>query len=104
MTDLELTERCADAMGVRAHKFDFERGLWILHANGSRTEYAPLRDDAQCLRIIKAFNLMVNWNSETEVWCMPMDQAKYGHLADSPNCGDLNRAVCECVARLKEAR
>jgi hypothetical protein len=57
-------------------------------------------DDAQAMALLKRFNLMVNWNSPTEVWCMPMDQTKYGHLSDSPNCSDLNRAICECVAKM----
>jgi len=107
MTDIDLTKACADAIDLDYIERDHELLYRVGTERDARTKeaiyragYDPLHDDAQAMSLLKRFNLMVNWNSPTAVWCMPMDVQKYGYKSDSADYSELNRAICECVAQL----
>ena len=80
MTDLEITRRCAVAMGYRD---DFYvDGLNIMFRNGRL--YDPLYYDAQAMGLMKRFP----WETTEAL----RKQLK------SVQVFDPNRAICECVA------
>lgn len=88
MTDLEITKRCAEKMGIAvvpAHESVRLEGGWMI-ANGHEV-YEPLFDDAQAMALLKRY---------------PLECAEeiYQHTIDNRGCSDLNRAICECVANL----
>ena len=101
MTDLEINRLCAAAMGgwvvvngivYRAGEFD---------ADGHRPEYNPLHDDAQAMALVKKFRL--NMGHLSKGWCKvftaPFERGIYEGEAQ-----DLNRAICECVAKMQKAK
>ncbi len=104
MNDLEITQACARAMGYG--EWDAEREMFGLpFDNGSPMKswmsYDPLHDDAQCFALVKQFELRLQepesqgdrrwrvtaWNPKT--------------VAQDTN---LNRAICEVVAKLAGAK
>jgi hypothetical protein len=116
MTDLEMTKLCAEAMGLQVHGGLYDssakgRELWIHHANGSRTEYDPLHDDAQAMALVKKFNscMRIRYNTviETDEIAPPYWEVRNYYPAQPPNYGgfgrnvDLNRAIVECVANMQ---
>lgn len=102
MTDLEITKRCAEAMRV-PYKISLYRGEEFIEIISERNpgnggEYNPLRDDEQCFALVKMFELRLRTyvKNKWQVWAP--DQAD---TTDSTN-GDLNRAICECVAKMEK--
>ena len=103
MTDLEITKACAEAMGlaVEQRSSDFAGGnYWAL---GSGEEYDPLHDDAQAMALVKIFGLHIytvmgdrpySWVVHTA--CGPTESGRQSE--------NLNRAICECVALMQEAK
>jgi hypothetical protein len=83
MTDSEMTMCCADLMG-------WHRYIAI--------SYNPLHDDAQAMALVKKFNLHINWwpTSSGETWQAQSIAPNY--IAQANN---LNRAIVECVAKMK---
>ena len=109
MTDLELTWLCAEAMDVvykggipsvaeKRHLcwpecFDFQEG-----EHGGPVRYDPLHDDAQAMALVKKFGLFLGRFKDGH-WCVdPPDQAEQ---LCSFRSTDLNRAIVECVAKMK---
>jgi len=104
MTDLELIKKCADRMGLDvvlvSHKTDDhgKQGSYVSHAG----EYDPLHDDAQAMELVKKFKVCLVYAEDEEheigpIWQADIDDEKY--LTTSDN---LNRAICECVAKLEK--
>lgn len=102
MTDLEITRLCAEAMAL---EFKVACELWcgdsapltVWTKNG---EYQPLHDDAQAMALVKKFR----------IWIAPMAdhwQADF-YISDKWSGGaenrDLNRTICECVAKMRNAK
>lgn len=92
MTDLELTKLCAEAMGYELHLTD---SLPMMVGFSLGIAWNPLHDDAQAMALVKKFGLAVyryagQWTAELSANC-----------SDS---ADLNRAICECVAKLQKER
>ena len=96
MTDLELTRLCAEAMFDR---LEWEQRLF---------NYDPLHDDAQAMALVKKFRLLIELNpnilgrqvrvsgSEIASDIPPFDKCNYETA--------LNRAICECVAKMQAAK
>jgi hypothetical protein len=81
MTDLELTKACVEVYF---------------------TGYDPLYNDAQAMALVKKFKLCIDPFSEDGsncwvVWHPSKDVRNLGGL-------DLNRAIVECVAKLRSAK
>ena len=106
MTDLEITRLCAEAMGLevipRNISPDGKGGLQIHQTeHGPIKWYRPLHDDAQCMALVKKFGLAI-LNDDDDSWWV-------GLALDSPDteyaeASDLNRAICECVAKMQAAK
>jgi hypothetical protein len=105
MTDVEITEACAEAMEDPA-TLPGSSNIWGVSKtfiNGEtevsswvKSTYDPLHDDAQAMALVKKFNLDIY-----------APHHGFGWTVGTPSITrieneDLNRAICECVARLKE--
>ena len=101
MTDLEITKLCAEAMGFK--ELSEERTyLWVAEIDLPEHEagwipYNPLHDDAQAMVLLRLFRLRVNYYGEESPWSVSSEKSR----GDSE---DLNRAICECVAKMQAAR
>ena len=96
MTDLEITKFCAEAMGYDAYEWQTSgvvtgSNLPILLPTGRKISYDPLHDDAQAMALVKMFNLCILPAKVTVV---------VGQYSEARNL-DLNRAICECVAKMQ---
>lgn len=91
MTDLEIVKRCAEKMGLGLQI----SGNVAYFDNKPHIEYDPLHDDAQTMELVKSFRLMI-W-TETAYWLVADPDCEDRYRASNV---DLNRAICECVARL----
>ena len=92
MTDLEITKACAEAMGV---KILAEGGFILASVNGCAVAYDPLHDDAQAMALVKKFNLRI-WRTNFNGAC--------GWDVGGTDSPDLNRAICECVAKMQKGK
>ncbi len=92
MTDLEITEACARAMGLVP---TYNKRLPFIVNNGWE-EYHPLADDAQAMALIKKFNIELFFVPNNLTWWATSRVTENNHS----NALDLNRAIYECVARI----
>ena len=91
MTNLEITRLCAEAMG---HSTPHEvRGKMML---ANSTIYDPLHDDAQAMALVKKCVLGLAWSGYWSVY-------EQGNGAIGSHI-DLNRAICECCAKMMLAK
>lgn len=110
MTDLELTKLCAEAMGYAIVE-DFHG--FVPPVNGIQVEidksgversirYNPISDDAQAMALVKKFKLSIHFDTGLwwVRWLKNIDIGEYQSLEDQ----DLNRAICECVAKMQPSR
>jgi hypothetical protein len=97
MTDLEITRLCAEAMGfeyrVQEKSAHYSEGVYSTKYGEDVYRYKPLHDDAQAMALVKRYPV--------EAFPAIHDYAD-AHLLGKPY--DLNRAICECVARLQSNR
>ena len=84
MTDLGITKLCAEAIG------------WELSCGG--VIFDPLYNDLHAMALVKKFMLDCWFDPGRGSW-----KAQYSVEAQSEN-DDLNRAICECVAKMQEAK
>jgi hypothetical protein len=111
MTDLELVKACAEAMGlpllpaydkgdIRYRHQSDDNGLMVAtdaqHYFTERGSYDPLHDDAQAMALARRFMLEVDFfvNSASTP---PSAERQSIHYCDE----NINRAICECVAKLR---
>lgn len=101
MTDLEITRLCAQAMGVDVHESTFNSGrIGLFPRTGY--EYEPLHDDAECMAMVKKFRIWIMWDAEIcNCSIAADDEEKDGFVTQG---SDLNRAICECVAKFQQER
>lgn len=106
MTDLEITQFCAEAMGYQTAESTSgpDKGTrYFCDYYDFHGKYDPLHDDAQAMALVKKFRLFIT-HDETDFWVEwsgPIGgEEKVSWRADQ----DLNRAICECVAKIEKAR
>lgn len=97
MTDLEMTRLCAEAMGFDNLVYSDGWPFTYREAFGSvamADKYTPLTNDAQAMALVKKFRLFIDGSRESywQVHCAP----DYGSFNS-----DLNRAIVECVAKMR---
>lgn len=107
MTDLEMTILCAEAMGLPEIQPRIESDGKDHGRVGYRTKpgvsewlglYAPLRDDAQAMALVKKLRLNIGpiWRDSETYWAVSFP------VRNGPTewfeSEDLNRAIVECVA------
>ncbi len=88
MTDSEIRKLCADAMGI---PMITGGSIWS-------QDYDPLHDDAQAMALVKKYRVQLTDNHKTS-WTV---HSAYGSIASHGE--NLNRAICECVAKLKDEK
>ena len=95
MTDLEITRLCAEAMGLtQVNRYQFK------NAHGQQAEFTPLHDDAQAMALVKKFHLHIGKTLRTPD--DPFGQWVVSKTSKADATGkDLNRAICECVAKMQ---
>ena len=104
-SDLEIIELCAEAMGLDT-KIAVPTDSKIAAGVGGRDCYGynPLHDDAQAMALVKKFHIQLTKTLRT-----PKDifgkwiAVKTDRFMSEPTA-DLNRAICECVAKMQEAK
>ena len=105
MTDLEITRLCAEAMG---YSKIIRLGDAVHDARGfsstvrTRPEpYLPLTNDAQAMMLVKKFQMRLQEpEGETDKrWRVTIWDPK--HVSKD---ADLNHAICECVAKMEQAK
>ena len=113
MNDLEITKLCAEASELRYKERDgsvvvYSHEKFLPGEGGSGefiecfNKYDPLHDDAQAMALVKKFFLKVYFfgNDKSAEWiCCEHDSSSSWRA--SP---DLNRAICECVAKMQAAK
>ena len=102
MTDFEITKLCAASCGSPC-RIIFDT-VHILHPLDGWIDYRPLHDDAQAMALVKKFRLdITNFfgaDDDFHEWRVR------GTIAGWEISGskDLNRAICECVAKMQLAK
>ena len=103
MTDLEMMKLCADAMGLNVSPWgenNLEYRTWHGPDGNHPTLhiYNPLHDDAQAMALVKKIGLDIV-RIDT-FWTVGQ-----GYTLDvGVDNADLNRAICECVAKMEESK
>ena len=94
-----ITLLCAEAMFGSCASFPDSKCVYV---NGF-TVYNPLNDDAQAMALVKKFD--INTWKEDGKWCaMWAEQYENGASAAGAESDDLNRAICETVAKMQAAK
>lgn len=96
MTDLEMTRLCAEAMGLKAWMCHRLGGVFNADAEGWEGDYDPLDNYAQAMALVKKLGLKI---IKPRYWVVS-DQAYEVSKVHSKSF-DLNRAIVECVAKMR---
>jgi len=105
LTDLEITRLCAKAMGLLDEGVaptGNGRTIWVRpDGNAQHYMYNPLGDDAQCFALVKRFEMRLQ---EPEGAHDPRWRVTMWNPRIVSQDKDLNRAICECVAKMEQAK
>ena len=116
MTDLEITRLCAEAMepefgSVGSSDTWAYSGVWDGVDAGKKTRsvrntYDPLHDGAQAMALVKRFQMLVRWDGGVHGWTAGVwyEGSKGQPIWMDWTDQDLNRAICECVAKMQAAK
>ena len=112
MTDLEITRLCAEAAKITFRQDSDREGQFIRivryaeDLNGGT--FDPLHDDAQAMELVKQFVLesfrpgrRSGFEMVDDYWLVGYDSGV--QVIDAKNA-DLNRAICECVAKFQAGK
>ena len=100
-TDLEMTRLCAEAMGYPEYENPDRRApkpvapcilVLKMDENATRELYDPLDDDAQAMALVKKSGVAILL--DVDEWVVIKKSE------DACRNKDLNRAICECVAKM----
>lgn len=106
MDDLTITRLCAEAYFTGDRLISaLENGhVYVEPFNEvAPIRWDPLHDDAQAMALVKNHGLTIRSADYGGTWCVEC------YLPDRTGIGideakDLNRAICECVARMQQAK
>ncbi len=107
MTDLEITKLCAEASGLIPHVPQIP---FVCHTgdnlNGQPVSvmYDPLHDDAQAMALVKSFGITIKTTDGNQWYVEPMCIDGQVYVSCIDGASDLNRAICECVAKIQEKK
>lgn len=106
LNDLEITKLCAEAMGYqeyppKAHWTEDDRKFFNVRGwAGLPSVFDPLHDDAQAMELVKKFHILIMPGIRT-----PKGRGPWHAEIRSPDLDaysdDLNRAICESVAKMQ---
>jgi hypothetical protein len=100
MDDLELVKKCAEKMGfeiVDPQPWWAEDFIQVNDFQGGH--YNPTKNDAQAMALVKKFQLDIEYGTLDTEWSVISWETDSGPARSTSNA-DLNRAICECVAKL----
>ena len=109
MNDLDITNLCAEAMGYRltggpcsepAVRVEIQVEL-SGKSHFREIAFDPLHDDAQAMALVKKLDLSIDRGGQATHqpwWGVRAVGIRMVHN------NDLNRAICECVAKMMKAR
>lgn len=109
MDDLTITRLCAEAMGLELGP-DWNQGYVMLggHSGILPSKYDPLHDDAQAMALVKKFHLELYWigaeDEDSDEWLVSPSTVKLSNCGSDIKNSDLNRAICECVAKIQASK
>ena len=98
MTDQEITKLCAGAMGITL-RYSAQGEPYF-----SEGDYRPLQDDAQAMALVKTFYLDIYYLmpfNDGDPWSWRVRGTIEGW--EKTEGQDLNRCICECVAKMQGA-
>jgi len=105
MTDLEMTKKCAEKMGYRQDRDDgfsrLRQGAGMDEPEWFNFIYNPLHDDAQAMALVKRFGMALF--ATEDGWCVDLWNTPEIRWISTQQ-KDLNRAICECVAKMQKAK
>lgn len=109
MTDLEMTKLCAVAMGWRPagtrKDFDIVKAIPVEQFPGApHYQYAPLKDDSSAMALVKKFGLVIEPDGDWGVSWINTSRVSGLKSVTVRFAADLNRAICECVAKMQEQK
>lgn len=96
MTDLEMLQACAVAIGHKIYH--------VTHVSVHTEEdgyYSPLENDAQAMALVKKIKLSVLSGECDDGDWMVTGGEKLGYFGKD---ADLNRAIVTCVAKFQESK
>ncbi len=110
MTDLEITKLCAEAIFLKMdHPIESRGELFICYHPLEEPlplyhKYDPLHDDAQAMALVEKLGLGIFQRDDGSgdphaLWDVTNKQETIFAVADN-----LNRAICECVAKMQKAK
>lgn len=94
LSDLEITRKCAEAMGIITKA---KLGTWEESRYADEWKFDPLRDDADAMALVKRFKLSIYQHQDL----VTVTDYFYSQQRVELNITDLNRAICLTVARMK---
>lgn len=98
MIDVEMTKRCAEAMGFKiVYPDQADLPLCIESPRGAGV-YNPLRDDAEAMALVKHLLLTCAYGEPRGRWVVGpggLESSEHDTLGI-----DLNRAIVECVSKM----
>ena len=112
MTDLEITKLCAEAMGYVVGVSTPAGLVWIGDNAFPHLVYDPIHDDAQAMALVKKFDITIGRGTNYFV----VEHAHYlpgGEIYETQyrpkeiirsSSQSLNRAICECVAKMQKEK
>jgi hypothetical protein len=88
-----MTKLCAEAMGYA-----------VLGEYPDPRDYDPLHDDAQALQLVKASGMRIwkQYRDGVDNWATSIYTHGRGWV--NGECINLNRAICEVVAKMQQAK
>ena len=102
MDDLEITKLCAEAMGFKVER-DMQTCCHCSSDDGRAVFfYDPLHDDAQAMALVKEFKIGIDCGrdgGDMSAASLVVNGVMYVRHAE-----DLNRAICECVAKMQQEK
>lgn len=101
MDDFEITRKYAEAMEYGMENSHGILAIYEKRADGRLVQeiYNPLKNDSQAMAIIKRFDLSIARGGQaTDSPWWKATSSKY--LRRPGIDSDLNRAICECVAKM----
>lgn len=114
MTDLEMTKLCAEAIGVSGiitldcMSSDPTKHYVYIETDGQHPSYIyhPLHDDAQAMALVKKFQLVIERDPQrSDYFGVTLFPARIDGKMQKTlvvrHAPDLNRAIVECVAKMK---
>lgn len=103
MDDLEMTNLCADAMGLQVYVDVYgDLCLGTEDHDGDNYHYWPLKDDAQAMALVKKFRIGIDYAGKHGDCCG--ESLLIGPILYTAVADNLNRAIVECVAKMQNAK